>query len=122
MRHVCILILLGILLSLSACRPKPLDQALKGRLEPDKNNQVIADYCQSCHIHRAFDALSHVPQAQALYDRAPYTETTQCRTCHLVHKNTWGDRRRKTLWPAEVTTGSSPKIPGVGWFKKKLTN
>jgi hypothetical protein len=37
-----------------------------------------------------------------LYDREPYTTTIECRICHLVHEHTWGMKRRKTLWPAQV--------------------
>jgi hypothetical protein len=95
------------LLSLAACRVNPLNEALKGTLAPDASNQVITEYCQSCHIHRAFDALSHIPRVQSLYDREPYTAETQCRTCHMVHKDTWGTHRRKTLWPAEAAAQSS---------------
>ena len=93
------------LLNLMACRPHPLDEALKGKLAPDESNLVITEYCQSCHIHRTFDSISHVPRVQALYDHAPYTVTMQCRACHLVRKDTWGMRRRKTLWPAQVAQG-----------------
>jgi hypothetical protein len=102
--------MLGVLvtlLSLTACRVNPLHEALKGTLAPDVGNRVITEYCQSCHIHRAFDALTHVPRVQTLYDREPYIEQTQCRACHMVRKDTWGTHRRKTLWPAEVAKQSS---------------
>ena len=122
MRHACLLLLISVLFSLSACRPKPLEEALKGRLAPEDNNRIITEYCQSCHIHRAFEDLSHVPRMQTLYDRSPYTEATQCRDCHLVHKNTWGDRRRKTIWPAEVAQGTAPNSSGRGWFRRIFKN
>ena len=122
MRHACLLLLISVLLSLSACRPKPLESALKGRLDPEDNNRIITEYCQSCHIHRAFDDLSHVPRMQTLYDRSPYTEATQCWNCHQVHKNTWGDRRRKTIWPAEVAQEAEPKSGGFGWLKRIFKN
>jgi hypothetical protein len=97
-------------LSLTACRPNLLQEALKGKLRPEeKNNEVITRYCQSCHIHRAFEPVGHIPRMQALYDSPPYTTTTQCRTCHLVRKNTWGVHRRKTVWPADVATKSGEK-------------
>lgn len=96
-----------MLLGFTACRVNPLNEALNGALTPEVSNQVITEYCQSCHIHRAFDALNHIPRVQPLYDREPYTEETQCRTCHMVHKDTWGMQRRKTLWPAEVAAQSS---------------
>jgi hypothetical protein len=92
----------AILLSLTACRPDILDQALNGKLSPTESNEVITEYCQSCHIHRAFDPNQHIPRVGALYDRQPYTTTVECRVCHLVHENTWGMKRRKTLWPSQV--------------------
>jgi hypothetical protein len=117
-RYACLLLLISVLLSLSACRPKPLEEALRGRLPPEDNNRIITEYCQSCHIHRTFDDLSHVPQVQALYDRPPYTEATQCRDCHLVHKDTWGERRRKTIWPADVAQGTASNSSSFDWFKR----
>ena len=119
-RYLCLLILISSLLSLSACRPKPLDDALKGRIEPVKGNRIITEYCQSCHIHRTFDPTRHVPQAQALYDRAPFNETVQCRACHLVRKDTWGARKRKTLWPAEVAAGKHKTLPGLKWLRDQF--
>ncbi|MCZ6876018.1 MAG: hypothetical protein O7G88_21220 [bacterium] len=93
---------IGILLSLLACRPDILELALGGRLAPEENNEVITEYCQSCHIHRAFDPKQHTPRVGALYDRAPYSTTIECRVCHLVREDTWGMKRRKTLWPSQI--------------------
>jgi len=90
------------LLSLTGCQQDILNQALQGKLPPEKSNEIIVAYCQSCHIHRTFDPGTHTPRMHALYDRQPYTTTTQCRTCHLVGEDTWGMKRRKTLWPAQV--------------------
>ena len=87
---------------LTACIPEPLDLALKGRLPENESNTVITTYCQTCHIHRTFEAADHAPRMQALYDREPYTAATQCRACHLVGENTWGMKSRKTLFPADV--------------------
>jgi hypothetical protein len=96
-----------VLLGLVSCRPDPLDDALRGKLSPEKSNEVIAEYCQSCHLHRDFDLGNHVLRVQALYDRPPYTVSTECRTCHLVSEDTWGTKRRKTLWPALVAQKKS---------------
>ena len=87
---------------LTACIPEPLDLALKGKLPDDESNTVITAYCQTCHIHRTFEAANHAPRMQTLYDREPYTAATQCRTCHLVGENTWGMKSRKTVFPADV--------------------
>ena len=102
MFHRWFLCLTVPLLLLTACIPEPLDLALQGKLPNDESNTVITAYCQSCHIHRTFEAADHPPRMQALYDSEPYTAATQCRTCHLVSENTWGMKSRKTLFPADV--------------------
>ena len=102
MFHRWFLCLTVPLLLLTACIPEPLDLALQGKLPDDESNTVITAYCQSCHIHRTFEAADHPPRMQALYDNEPYTAATQCRTCHLVSENTWGMKSRKTLFPADV--------------------
>lgn len=102
MLHRWFLCLAVPLLLLTACIPEPLDLALKGKLPEDENNAVVTTYCQTCHIHRAFEAANHAPRMQALYDREPYTAATQCRACHLVGENAWGMKSRKTLFPADV--------------------
>ncbi len=94
----CVLLLLGF----TACQKTELDRALRGEFELAESNDIITEYCQSCHIHRAFDAQNHLARIHDLYDREPYTTTTECRRCHLVRENTWGMKRRKTLWPAQV--------------------
>jgi len=71
-------------------------------LPPDESNLTIVGYCQSCHIHRTLNPSEHLTRIRALYDRVPYTATTQCRACHLVSENTWGTKHRKTIFPADV--------------------
>jgi hypothetical protein len=100
-----------VLLSLTACQPNALDEALKGKLPTEAGNQVITEYCQSCHIHRAFDPVPHWPRMHALYDREPYTAAVECRVCHLINEDTWGTKRRKTLWPAQVAQPAKGKSP-----------
>ena len=93
------------LLLLTACIPEPLDLALGGKLADVESNEVITAYCQTCHIHRTFEAVDHAERMQVLYDHEPYTAETQCRACHLVGENTWGMKSRKTLFPADVAGG-----------------
>jgi hypothetical protein len=50
-------------------------------------------------------------RAWCLYDRQPYTVTTECRLCHMVNEDTWGMKRRKTLWPAQVAQKAKGKSP-----------
>jgi hypothetical protein len=91
-----------VLLSLTACRPDPLQKALKGDLPPDQANLIIVGYCQSCHIHRTLNPGEHLTRIRTLYNRLPYTATSQCRACHMVTEDTWGMRHRKTIFPADV--------------------
>ena len=122
MFHRWFLCLTVPLFLLTACIPEPLDLALKGKLPDDENNTVITAYCQTCHIHRAFEAANHAPRMQVLYDREPYTAATQCRACHLVGKNTWGTKSRKTLFPADVAgsrlAASQRNVPKRGLIRK----
>jgi hypothetical protein len=99
--HWCICIVVA-LLSLNACKPDPLQKALRGEWAPDENNLIILGYCQTCHIHRALNPSEHLASIRTLYDRVPYTVTTQCRACHLVLEDTWYVRHRKTIFPADV--------------------
>ena len=75
--HWCVCIVVA-LLSLTACKPDPLEEALRGELAPNENNLIIVGYCQSCHIHRALNPGEHLTSIRTLYDRVPYTVTT-CR-------------------------------------------
>lgn len=102
MLHRWYLLFVVPLILLTSCIPDPLDLALNGNLPDEEGNAVITDYCQSCHIHRTFEAADHAPRVQALYDREPYNAAMQCRTCHLVGENTWGMKSRKTIFPAEA--------------------
>ena len=122
MFHRWFLCLTVPLFLLTACIPEPLDLALKGQLPDDEGNTVITAYCQTCHIHRTFEAADHAPRMQALYDREPYTAATQCRACHLVGENTWGMRSRKTVFPADVAgsdvAASQRGVPKRGLLRK----
>ncbi len=90
------------LVSILGCRADPLERALRGDFLPEANNQVIFGYCQTCHIHRAFEPSAHLGLVRALYDRAPYTTASECRACHLVAEDTWNVKHRKTIFPADV--------------------
>ena len=122
MFHRWFLCLAVPLFLLTACIPEPLDLALKGKLPDGESNTVITAYCQTCHIHRTFEASNHAPGMQALYSREPYTAATQCRTCHLVGENTWGMKSRKTLFPADVAghrfAASERGLPKSGLIRK----
>src|SRR6266446_4811283 len=96
---ICIIV---TLLNLTACKLAPLGSALKGEFEPNVNNLVIVGYCQSCHIHRTLNPSEHLTRVRTLYDRVPYTTTTQCRACHLVSEDTWNMKHRKTIFPTAV--------------------
>lgn len=102
MRWSYFLSVLLLMLSLVACRSDPVERALRGEYEPEFGNQVIFGYCQTCHIHRTFNPSEHVARVRPLYDREPYTVTSQCRACHLVSEDTWNVKHRKTIFPADV--------------------
>jgi hypothetical protein len=71
MRLRYVLCVVWALWSLTACQPRPLEEALQGRPSPEESNIIITEYCQTCHIHRAFDPADHTERVKALYDRPP---------------------------------------------------
>ena len=98
-RFVCLVV---VLLSLTACKPDPLSTALRGGPTPELSNQILTEYCQTCHIHRTLNPSEHLKSIRTLYDRLPYTATTQCRACHMVSEDTWGAKQRKTIFPLDA--------------------
>ncbi len=92
--------------AISGCSSAPLDKAFKGELAGTENNKVIYDYCQGCHVHSDFIPEPHVLEATALYKSKEFRETKECRTCHYIKKNFWGDESRKTIRPK---TGKTKK-------------
>lgn len=84
----------------SGCADRAIENAFKGQYSAVKNNKVINDYCQSCHIHKDFDASDHVSEVRQYYRKTAFRRTKQCRRCHYIEKN-WihNNYDRKTRLP-----------------------
>ena len=96
---------------LSGCAPMEVDRAFRGDLPAGKANKVIGNYCQSCHIHKAFDPLRHVANVRSLYKRRVFRKARECRTCHYIEKN-WmhNQHKRKTRMPDDANRGKFKKF------------
>ena len=96
---------------LSGCTHMEVDKAFRGELPAGKANKVIGNYCQSCHIHKAFDPLRHVTNVRSLYKRRVFRKARECRTCHYIEKN-WmhNQHKRKTRMPDDANRGKFKKF------------
>ena len=96
---------------LSGCAPMQLEKAFKGDLPPGKANKIIGTYCQSCHIHKTFDPLSHVANVRGLYKRRVFRKSRECRSCHYIEKD-WmhNQHERKTRMPDDANRGKFKKF------------
>lgn len=81
------------------CGSTPFKKAFKGKFAEVENNRIIYDYCQSCHVHRNLIPATHVEEKSELYKSEKFRKTKECRTCHYIKKNFWGDIERKTIRP-----------------------
>ena len=96
---------------LSGCSHMEVEKAFRGDLPPGKANKVIGNYCQSCHIHKAFDPLLHVANVRSLYKRRVFRKARECRSCHYIEKN-WmhNQHKRKTRMPNDANRGKFKKF------------
>jgi hypothetical protein len=83
-------------------------KAFSGSLPKADTKKTITEYCQSCHVHRSFDAEKHVAEARPKYDKDPYKTTDECQTCHSYSINFWGDEFRTTYFPDGKLIGEPP--------------
>jgi len=83
----------------SSCVSSDVDRAFGGKLEPFKETAVIVDYCQSCHVHRKFNPSAHMGEKPFLYKNPPYAAAADCKTCHSIERNFWGDVKEITHFP-----------------------
>ena len=90
----------------TGCYSFEVEDAFKGKFSSIKNNKVINDYCQSCHIHREFDTQKHILAKRKLYKRKLYRKASSCRICHFVEP-VWAREEliRKTRYPRAVKLG-----------------
>lgn len=92
----CCAVLIGLIAS---CSTPPLERAFEGEFPLVENNRVIFEYCQSCHVHRDLIPSTHVAKETDLYQSKKFKETTECRTCHYIKENFFGEIVRKTIRP-----------------------
>lgn len=98
------LILLVILALLSpACNKSVIRQSFDGKLSILEGNRVIYEYCQGCHAHRNLLSDDHVIEVSKKYPSEMYKRAKECRTCHYIEKNFWGNITRKTWFPNQTT-------------------
>ena len=92
--------------SFVGCYSFDVEDAFRGEFSSVKNNKIINDYCQGCHIHRDFDPGQHILAKRKLYRRELYRRASNCRVCHYV-KPVWAREEliRKTRYPREVRRG-----------------
>ena len=91
--------LLMLSLLLFSCVSIELEKAFKGELEGEKNNEVIADYCVTCHLHKDFDSEAHLFDVKYRYEDSKYAGKSECTACHEYDKTWLLDIRRKTHRP-----------------------
>ena len=89
-------VLIGIIAS---CSTPFLEKAFEGEFSGVENNRIIFEYCQSCHVHKELIPSTHVAEKNDLYRSRMFRETKECRTCHYITENFFGDIVRKTIRP-----------------------
>jgi len=103
---VCLLLATLFGLTLSGCRTIWIEDAFDGDFSLVKNNKIINEYCQSCHIHKDFVAEDHIKKIRPKYSMKIFRTTTECRTCHYIEKKFYeNDFSRKTRTPSQVKRG-----------------
>jgi hypothetical protein len=100
-----IFIALGLLV-VSGCSDLSLENAFDGDYSVQKNNEVIGNYCQSCHIHKDFEAEAHMEARRVEYKRTYFRKAVECRSCHYLEKG-WVRNHylRKTRSPDDANRG-----------------
>lgn len=83
----------------SACTTPRLEKAFTPKMDSSESQQVISEYCITCHVHKDFEPAAHVKIVPTLYKNPKYKNTTECRACHTYTKTWLLDVRRHTHWP-----------------------
>lgn len=104
---ICLLFLGFLVIAMSGCAERRIESAFEGKFSPGKNNNIINDYCKSCHIHKNFDPADHVRSIRTEYKRKYFRKARQCKACHYIEKN-WvtNNYHRKTRNPDKANNGS----------------
>lgn len=117
LRHYLWFLLLMALLP--ACEKEPLKQAFNGEYSIGKNNKIINEYCQSCHVHARFVPDNHIDEMNLLYNSRLFRTTNQCRTCHYLEENILGDTLRRHRRPDAVAKGRFKDFIQEEWARRK---
>tara|TARA_B100000959_G_scaffold282774_1_gene349957 strand:+ start:2245 stop:2568 length:324 start_codon:yes stop_codon:yes gene_type:complete len=88
-----------LVIIIASCSTPPLKRAFDGEFSKVENNRVIFEYCQSCHVHNELIPAPHVAEKTSNYKSKKFRETKECRTCHYINEDFFGDIERKTIRP-----------------------
>ncbi|NIQ01322.1 MAG: hypothetical protein GWM98_13735, partial [Nitrospinaceae bacterium] len=66
------------------CADRAIEHAFDGDFPPLKSNKVINEYCESCHIHKDFEAEPHMADMREKYRRPYFHQAQECRACHFI--------------------------------------
>jgi len=88
-----------LVIIIASCSTPPLKRAFDGEFSKVENNRVIFEYCQSCHVHNELIPAPHVAEKTSNYKSKKFRETKECRTCHYINEDFFGDVERKTIRP-----------------------
>ena len=89
-----------LIVSIASCTTtSSIQRAFGGKFSKVENNRVIFEYCQSCHVHNDLIPAPHVAEKTGSYKSKKFRETKECRTCHFIKENLFGDIERKTIRP-----------------------
>ncbi len=91
---------------LVGCFNWSVENAFDGDFSETKNNRLINQYCQNCHIHKDFAPAPHIQAVSQKYKSRFFRSATACRSCHYIEKG-FTDREfaRKTRYPAAANKG-----------------
>lgn len=103
MKSIYFSILIASIISSVGCSKSLLKQSFDGDLPVIEGNKIAYEYCQGCHVHRNLSPDDHVIIISKKYSSEVYKRAKECRTCHSISENFWGDISRKTLFPHQTT-------------------
>ncbi|MEE8209578.1 MAG: hypothetical protein V3R38_02385 [bacterium] len=78
------LVLILLAAAAAGCARSPVEQAIAGKFDAERNNKIVTSYCSSCHSHKDFKPDPHLALVSTLYEKKPYQGATECRTCHQL--------------------------------------
>jgi hypothetical protein len=102
MKNIYFAILLVSIILSAGCSKSVLKQSFNGSMSVIEGNKVIYEYCQGCHVHRNLSPDDHVIITSKKYSSEVYKRAKECRTCHSIDENFWGDISRRTLFPYQI--------------------